>query len=196
MSWCQELVNCLTATETPILWLGQCGISNQFTKNQKNENIYKWILLWIACHSWILRPLADLFFKFSFGKFWMFCRVLNLNTCRLELHDYLAQLFIMHVSLCDLRDIFEAAQCNVVLPVTLKFKTVCSKDRLSCFVNSLNNASNKHVGLKKDKIIIRSNNRTHAPIQCVCQSSPVFRWAGHTVCNYDNHRHHNYLQSC
>ena len=43
---------------------------------------------------------------------------------------------------------------------------------------------------KKDKIIIRSNNRMHAPKQCMCQSSPVFRWA-RTVCNYDNHRHHN-----
>ena len=29
----------------------------------------------------------------------------------------------MHVSLCDLRDIFDAAQCNAVLPVTPKFKT-------------------------------------------------------------------------
>ena len=79
----------------------------------------------------------------------MFCTVLNLNTCRLELHDYLAQLFIMHVSLCDLRDIFEAAQCNVVLPVTLKFKTVCSKDRLSCFVNSLKTPATSTSDLKR-----------------------------------------------
>ena len=71
----------------------------------------------------------------------------------------------MHVSLCDLRDIFNAAQCNVVLPVTPKFKTVCSKDRLPFFVNSLKTPARSTSDFKKDKIIIRSNNRMHAPIQ-------------------------------
>ena len=81
----------------------------------------------------------------------------------------------MHVSLCDLRDIFDAAQCNVVLPVTPKFKTVCLKDRLSFFANSLKTPAKSTSDFEKDKIIIRSNNRMHAPIQCMCQSSPVFR---------------------
>ena len=58
------------------------------------------------------------------------------------------------------------------------------------FVNSLKTPAKSTSDFKKDKIIIRSNNRMHAPIQCMCESSPVFRWA-RTVCNYDNHRHHN-----
>ena len=86
---------------------------------------------------------------------------------------------ILNLSLYDLRDIFDAAQCNVVLPVTPKFKTVCSKDRLSFFVNSLKTPAKSTSDFKKDKIIIRSNNRMHVPIQCMyqcmCQSSPVFR---------------------
>ena len=81
----------------------------------------------------------------------------------------------MHVSLCDLRGIFDASQCNVVLPDTPKFKTVCSKDRLSFVVNSLKTPAKSRSDFKKDKIIIRSNNRIPAPIQCMCQPSPVFR---------------------